>query len=252
MLGDESTIDETFSDKEQLILKAYLNGGGKLFVTGSEVAWDLGSKGTATDKEFLTQYLKADYVADNPTPNTPVAVGVTGSIFDGLSISFGQNYPEDYPDVITPINGGIPVMNYNATQVAAVSYEGMFPAGTKGGKMVYMAYPFETIGVDIIRNKILLKLHTFLSSPVDVKEESIIPGKYSIKVVPNPFNPTTNVMLNVTEAGKYKIEVYNVLGQKVNDLFNGELNTGNHSFNLNMLNEPSGVYIIEQNQEAYF
>ncbi|GAB1349567.1 hypothetical protein MASR1M107_17810 [Ignavibacteriales bacterium] len=72
-MGDESTIDETFSTTEQTFVKEYLQNGGKLFVTGSEVAWDLDSRGTVTDKEFFNQFLKASYVADNPTPNTPSA-----------------------------------------------------------------------------------------------------------------------------------------------------------------------------------
>ncbi|MGE5436131.1 MAG: N-acetylmuramoyl-L-alanine amidase, partial [Syntrophothermus sp.] len=91
--GDESTIDETFTTAEQNILKSYLNGGGKLFVTGSEIAWDLGNKGAVEDKDFFNNYLKSNYVADNPTPNTPSAFGNTGSIFDSITVSFGNTYP---------------------------------------------------------------------------------------------------------------------------------------------------------------
>ena len=48
ILGDESTADETFSSAERTKVAAYLESGGKLFVSGSEVGWDLEGSTTAT------------------------------------------------------------------------------------------------------------------------------------------------------------------------------------------------------------
>src|SRR5690606_33567671 len=55
MCGDESTADETFSTVEQAKVAQFLENGGKLFVSGSEIAWDLeGASGASvSDTQFL-------------------------------------------------------------------------------------------------------------------------------------------------------------------------------------------------------
>ncbi len=80
ILGDESTEDETFSTAEQSKVKEYLNAGGKLFVSGSEIGWDLDNKGTAADKAFIHEYLKAKYKED--ASGSYQVSGAVGSIFE--------------------------------------------------------------------------------------------------------------------------------------------------------------------------
>ncbi|MCK4447315.1 MAG: hypothetical protein KAW56_09565, partial [Candidatus Marinimicrobia bacterium] len=152
ILGDESTHDETFSNTEQDIVKSYLKNGGQLFVSGSEIAWDLdqdnSSSGTTpADEQFLYNYLKADYKQDNSGINN--VQGITGSIFDGLSFQFDDGsqgiYEEDYPDVINSINGSSACLKYSSTLFAGIQYEGVFPDGTHPGKLVYLSFPWETI-----------------------------------------------------------------------------------------------------------
>jgi len=70
ILGEESTVDETFSSAEQSIVSNYLINGGNLFVTGSEIAWDLDYKGSTSDKSFLWNFLKMKYAADAPYNNS--------------------------------------------------------------------------------------------------------------------------------------------------------------------------------------
>ena len=249
-LGDESTADETFSTNEQNILKAYLDLGGGLFATGSEVGWDLDFNGSSSDKSFYNNYLKAAYIDDNPTPNIPFAYGTSGSIFENLNINFGQTYPEDYPDVINPINGSSAVMNYNSTQTAAVSFIGTFPSGTNLGRLIYIAFPLETISDDSLRKEILSRAYAFFTSPVSVKNEiDIIPQNFSLSVFPNPFNPAAKVFFSNSTKGMYQIKVFNLLGEEVVNLFNDYLEIGNYQFDLNMHHLPSGVYLINVQSE---
>lgn len=60
---------------------------------------------------------------------------------------------------------------------------------------------------------------------------------------PNPFNPTTKIKFSVQEAGTYVLRVYNVLGEMVQELHNGELAAGNYELNFNAEKLTSGVYI---------
>ncbi len=69
-VGDESTVDETFSSTEQSRIMSYLANGGRLFVSGSEIGWDLGrahNRSEAGDQDFYHNYLKANYVYDGNT-----------------------------------------------------------------------------------------------------------------------------------------------------------------------------------------
>ena len=100
-VGDESTVDVTFSLDEQNKIKTYLYNGGNMLVTGSEIAWDLDNKGDATDKSFYHDYFKSSYFADGGSGRTP-ATGVTGTDFEGVTLNFGQVYPEDYLPALGP------------------------------------------------------------------------------------------------------------------------------------------------------
>ncbi|MCX7959906.1 MAG: hypothetical protein N3B13_12765, partial [Deltaproteobacteria bacterium] len=56
--GLESTKDETFSKEEQVKIADFLSKGGSLFVSGSEIAWDLDFKGDTDDKKFFSDWIR--------------------------------------------------------------------------------------------------------------------------------------------------------------------------------------------------
>ncbi len=60
---------------------------------------------------------------------------------------------------------------------------------------------------------------------------------------PNPFNPSTLIKFAVPNSGNYQLNVYNVLGQKVMTLINGQLKAGYHSAMFDGTKLASGVYI---------
>jgi hypothetical protein len=62
---------------------------------------------------------------------------------------------------------------------------------------------------------------------------------------PNPFNPNTKISFTLPEAGKVKLVVYNLLGQKVKILFDGYKEPGAHTFNFDAKDLNSGVYIYK-------
>ncbi len=131
ILGDESTSDETFSSEERNLVAAYLENGGKLFVSGSEIAWDLEGSSSATMQktQFLRDYLKSKFIADDS--NIFGVSGVDSTDFSGLGFGYGiqsngSPYLEDYPDIIDTTGGSIPIMKYNAVSTAGIAYTGSF------------------------------------------------------------------------------------------------------------------------------
>ena len=59
---------------------------------------------------------------------------------------------------------------------------------------------------------------------------------------PNPFNPTTTIQFAVPSVSDVKLEVFNILGQKVATLVNRRMEAGVHTVNFNATNLSSGVY----------
>lgn len=145
ILGEESTRDETFSKAEQKIVEELIAKGKNLFVSGSEIGWDLDRPDgpTEDDRKFYGNTLKAKYVGDDA--NTYEVSGTKGGIFEGLSFSFDngkQLYDVDWPDVIEATAGSQAALKYpDSVGVAGIQADG---SGGRG-RVVMFAFPFETI-----------------------------------------------------------------------------------------------------------
>ncbi len=69
------------------------------------------------------------------------------------------------------------------------------------------------------------------------------PGGFSLfQNYPNPFNPTTAIDISLASSGVYVLEVFDVLGQKVAEIFRGRLAPGSYSFQFHARGIASGVY----------
>lgn len=82
---------------------------------------------------------------------------------------------------------------------------------------------------------------------ISLGEQSVwsvqLPFEYALdQNYPNPFNPVTTIQFSLEKAGKTTLEIYNVLGQKVATLVNGDLNAGAHRYQWNASGLSSGIY----------
>ncbi len=61
---------------------------------------------------------------------------------------------------------------------------------------------------------------------------------------PNPFNNSTSIEFEVRQPQEVWIEAYNIAGQKVEDLYRGEVLAGHHRVNWDANGLTAGVYLV--------
>jgi hypothetical protein len=133
LLGDESMADQTFSASERAVVEAYLADGGRVVVSGSEVAWELGSRAVAP--AFLAM-LGATFRADDAGADSVRGVGPLAPLG---AVSFGgagAPYPEDFPDVLGLASGAVALLSYPDGAAAAVGLP---------GRAALVAFPLELV-----------------------------------------------------------------------------------------------------------
>ncbi len=73
-----------------------------------------------------------------------------------------------------------------------------------------------------------------------------VPSSYELaQNYPNPFNPSTKINFSIPKAGNVKLAVYDMIGNEVSVITNGELAAGNYTASFNASKLSSGVYFYK-------
>jgi flagellar hook assembly protein FlgD len=83
---------------------------------------------------------------------------------------------------------------------------------------------------------------------VDVRGEiglSHLPDHFNLlPAYPNPFNPETNITVELPARDNLKLQIYNISGQLVATLADGVYGLGKHRFSFNAADLSSGIYFV--------
>jgi hypothetical protein len=217
----EATLDA----EEQTLLKDYFNNGGYLFLASQDYLGE-----ADLDTSFVRDCLgvNPDSIAVN-TGNF-FAYGVAGTFTDGMLHAVHTPPFTNRSDSYVPVSGG---------QVIYTSYHGD-PKGsyfdTATGRSVLLVFPFEAISTsnpdpDNQATLVYRVIQHFLG-PTGTRELDIaLPAKAELyQNYPNPFNPKTTIRFAVpgSDRASVSLDVFNVMGQKVTALVDGELDPGVH------------------------
>jgi len=261
ILGEEGTDTESFSAVEQIRVKIFLESGGNLFVSGSEIGYDLVEKGSSADRDFYRDYLKAVYVTDR-AGRVHSASGMAEGIFhniDHIQFDNGSHggYDVDYPDGIKPTGGSVLAMIYDGVDEdsrggAAIQYEGRFGNGTQTGRLVYVAFPFEMIYEPDQRNRVMQRILDFFDVDISTESPSVLPENFTLEQnYPNPVSAkdgfSTTIQFAASRPVQVSIYLYDVLGRRVRTLFQGKAVAGENKVRVNLNGLSAGIYFYQLN-----
>jgi hypothetical protein len=126
------------------------------------------------------------------------------------------------------------------------SYESVSSLRAKGNMAYGGEYEFVDKGLNSGRYQYKIEAVSrsekkFVGDVISVEVD--VPKGYALhQNYPNPFNPVTVIEFEIPEAGYVLIELYNSVGQKVRDIFAGELPAGYHRVRFDASGLSSGVY----------
>jgi hypothetical protein len=92
---------------------------------------------------------------------------------------------------------------------------------------------------------------------VAIDESGLTPFEFALhQNYPNPFNPETNIQFDVAENSDVNVSIFNIMGQKVATLVNGNMDAGIYHIKWNGLSDkgislPSGMYFYKMKSSEY-
>ncbi len=159
LLGRESSADRTFDPTEQSLVETYLQGGGALLATGTEIGWDLEAKSGGVG--FLHDTLGADYVRDDAGVRVANAPGSSPfSSVGPIRLHDGTDggYDAAYPDVLGPsVPGAETALAWETTGAPSAGVAQSTPY-----RVVVLGFPLESVIGDSQRSDLAGEAFRFL------------------------------------------------------------------------------------------
>jgi len=99
-------------------------------------------------------------------------------------------------------------------------------------------------------------VHIKLTTDIEDDNPSALPTDYALyQNTPNPFNPTTEISFDLPKSSHVKLDVLNILGQRVLTLIDKTLPAGKHTVTFDTKRDASelatGVYFYKLDTEDY-
>ncbi len=237
----DTLFENSFIDS----LKAFINNGGKLFISGQNIAEYLNTD----NPDFLHNYLGINYIK-NASIFASRIYGKPGDLFgkdiSQLRINGSEGAANETSIDIIESRGDFNVsFGFKSDGSDATGGWRSFPSGAK---LFYLGFGFESINdslSSITRNQLFSKVYDwFMGATSTPLENDLNPKEFVLyQNYPNPFNATTNIQFYLPEKSKIRINLYNSLGELVKIILNNELEAGNHLLRFEANNLSSGVYI---------
>ncbi len=233
-------------------LADYLDAGGNLLFAGwrSFADYSIGRPLDFEEGSFPFDYLSISSVNATLSLDFSGATGLEGwpdqniipervlPAWDGLLIGI---------DVMDLNDGPTPIYGYISASGDTL-FDGK-PVGiyidNDDYKTVYLTFPIYPMGDNAARELFITAMDIFGEQRTEIIEidgSSSLPSAFLSQNYPNPFNAETRIRFSLNSGTRIHLAVYNILGQKVEVLADGEYPAGNHFVTWGGGDLPSGVY----------
>jgi len=233
------TLDEDDRDA----LGTYLDAGGKLFITGQDLGWEMQDIGGAA-YQWYQDYLHTLFINDDT--NNYTLSGVDGDhISHGLDLVIqggdGANN-QDFPSDIDPADGSA-----TAIWTYDVNRNGAIRADTGIYRVVYLAFGFEAINNADDRRACLHRSISWLRTGASDAEESAPIFRAYFGSSPNPAGAGLTLRFTLPSAGQTRLDLFGPDGRLAHTLADGWRKAGNHTIAWDRSDGggarvPAGVY----------
>ncbi len=231
------------TEEDRQAISAYLAGGGRLFISGQDIAYALcdpasGESDSSTGAWFTYTFC-ASYGGEYNS--TLILNGIAGNSISNsstLSVSGGDGANnQTAPDIIENIYGQYPHFAYPAFHYSDFydwPHVGAITLSTGVYRIVYFAFGFEAIDNAADRALLMERIMDYFEDSTYVETDTEIashPQNFFLSPnYPNPFNATTVLSLTIPgdEPMPASLKIYNVLGQEVRTLVDGIVSPGRH------------------------
>ena len=201
------------------------------------------------DEVFDVEYAKIQFDAIGDFTFHIFDAGVTPDVPGAEITSFTESVTvfEIAPNWKTVDISGVPEM-VNRTEPFWIWVESNDPNQAKimGDDLVWGGGHFYTYDGSIVQESTLYEffIRVVGTGGLSVGDQiTLTPDKYELaQNFPNPFNPETSISFSLAKSGHTTLRVYNMLGEEVAELVDGNLTAGikNYSFDASSLS--SGIY----------
>jgi hypothetical protein len=220
--GDGS--DSTLTEAEQAELLAHLSNGGKLFLTGQNIAEHISG----------SPLLEKLGVAFAQNTSQSLVRGIDNDIAHGITLltngSGGANNQTSRDQLsIGNSNTTRTILYYlpNQANIAGAASQD-FSSTT-----VFLGFGWEAINGAALRQDLLNNILQYLDSVVVAIDVPLANGGVARDFelqqnYPNPFNPSTAIQFTIPQKSPVRLTVYNALGQKIKTLADRDFAAGIH------------------------
>ncbi|MFI5252975.1 MAG: T9SS type A sorting domain-containing protein [Bacteroidota bacterium] len=207
-------------------------------VNGMYWSWFEVTAHTSNPNVFYTSPPARGYSVDNLAPHTPtgLSIAVTAS---GVSLHWDPPVDSDfqYFAIYRTPNVGLRLPPISPPQRIGTTTGTSFVdhPGTSAQYLYYIT------AVDFSGNE--SKPSAMLDPVTGVTDTKGLPATFALhQNYPNPFNPVTNIQYELPSTAFVTLKIYNILGEEITTLVNGDIGAGVHYVSWNANAFSSGVY----------